>query len=232
VLEELERLKGVVGEEHEEALGALESAIRAHVVASEEQAGLMATVVTRAETAEADVRERDGRLEAAAAEIARVRADLAATLEVYRSAVRAQVPGAPGLIQGETVEAINASLEQAKDMVARIEAMPPDLDAFPLQHFYAVTKPTRGTTRTAASDRTSELPHRGHQLDTSVLAAHRGHRLGLLLKISMLRWLAEEEPQLQFLDTWNAVSNDHMISVNEALGYEPIATASVFQRSL
>lgn len=86
-----------------------------------------------------------------------------------------------------------------------------------------------GHTMTAVE---SELPHRGHQLDTSVLAAHRGHRLGLLLKISMLRWLAEEEPQLHCLDTWNAVSNDHMISVNEALGYELIATASVFQRAL
>lgn len=86
-----------------------------------------------------------------------------------------------------------------------------------------------GHTMTAVE---AALPHRGHQFDTSVLAAHRGHRLGLLLKISMLRWLAEEEPQLHVLDTWNAVSNDHMISVNEAMGYELIATASVFQRSL
>lgn len=77
-----------------------------------------------------------------------------------------------------------------------------------------------------------ELPHRGHQYDTSVLAAHRGHRLGTLLKVSMLRWLAEEEPQLHVLDTWNAVSNDHMVAVNEALGYELVATATVLQRAL
>lgn len=77
-----------------------------------------------------------------------------------------------------------------------------------------------------------DLPHRGHQFDTSVLAAHRGHRLGLLLKASMLLWLAEEEPQLRWLDTWNAVSNDHMIAVNEALGYELVATATGFQRTI
>ncbi|MGH8939767.1 MAG: GNAT family N-acetyltransferase, partial [Actinomycetes bacterium] len=78
----------------------------------------------------------------------------------------------------------------------------------------------------------SEQPWYGSQFDTSVLAAHRGHRLGLLLKIGMLRWLAEEEPQLRILDTWNAASNDHMIAVNEALGYQVVATGGEFQRYL
>jgi len=78
----------------------------------------------------------------------------------------------------------------------------------------------------------SELPFCGHQFDTSVLSGHRGHRLGLLLKIGMLRWLAEAEPQLRTLDTWNAASNAHMIGVNEALGYEVVATATGFQRHL
>lgn len=78
----------------------------------------------------------------------------------------------------------------------------------------------------------SDIPFFGHQFDTSVLSGHRGHRLGLLLKIGMLRWLAEAEPQLRTLDTWNAASNAHMIGVNEALGYQVIATATGFQRHL
>jgi GNAT superfamily N-acetyltransferase len=57
------------------------------------------------------------------------------------------------------------------------------------------------------------------QADTAVARAHRGHRLGLLLKIDMLRWLAEVEPQIEVIDTWNNVDNDFMIKVNEALGY-------------
>jgi GNAT superfamily N-acetyltransferase len=77
-----------------------------------------------------------------------------------------------------------------------------------------------------------EQPWYAHQLDTSVLRAHRGHRLGLLLKIGMLRWLAESEPQLRVLDTWNAASNDHMIAVNEVLGYEVVATAAAYQAHL
>jgi GNAT superfamily N-acetyltransferase len=59
----------------------------------------------------------------------------------------------------------------------------------------------------------------GHQHDTTVVRSHRGHRLGLLLKAGMILWLAETEPQLETVDTWNAESNHHMIAVNEMLGY-------------
>ena len=36
----------------------------------------------------------------------------------------------------------------------------------------------------------------------------------------MLELLAEAEPQLEFIMTTNAAANDHMIAVNEQLGYE------------
>jgi GNAT superfamily N-acetyltransferase len=62
-------------------------------------------------------------------------------------------------------------------------------------------------------------PQIGGQGDTAVARHHRGHRLGLLLKIDMLRWLAEVEPQLKIIETWNNVDNSFMINVNEALGY-------------
>jgi GNAT superfamily N-acetyltransferase len=78
----------------------------------------------------------------------------------------------------------------------------------------------------------SDRPWLGWQYDTSVLRAHRGHRLGLLLKIGMLRWLADEEPQLHALDTWNAASNAHMIAVNEILGYRVVAQVIAWQKRL
>lgn len=62
-------------------------------------------------------------------------------------------------------------------------------------------------------------PGRGVQCDTAVSRDHRGHRLGLLLKIEMLAWLAEVEPQLEHIETYNQVDNGYMVSVNEALGY-------------
>ncbi|WP_426246360.1 GNAT family N-acetyltransferase [Nocardioides sp. LHG3406-4] len=77
-----------------------------------------------------------------------------------------------------------------------------------------------------------EQPTHGEQHDTSVVTAHRGHRLGQLLKADMVRWLREVEPQLGHVDTWNAASNGHMIGVNERLGYRLLAQGSLYQRRL
>ena len=77
-----------------------------------------------------------------------------------------------------------------------------------------------------------ERPHLAEQHDTSVVRAHRGHRLGLLMKIDMLRWLRESEPQLAEVDTWNAEENAFMIDVNEALGHRVLGRALAFQRSI
>jgi RimJ/RimL family protein N-acetyltransferase len=53
-----------------------------------------------------------------------------------------------------------------------------------------------------------------------VTRPHRGHRLGLLVKAAMLEWLAEAEPQLERIVTGNAAVNQHMIAINQQLGYE------------
>ncbi len=77
-----------------------------------------------------------------------------------------------------------------------------------------------------------ETPRVAHQHDTSVLREHRGHRLGLLLKAEMMCWLAEQEPQIAAIDTWNAETNDHMIAVNDRLGYRVMGRELAFQRRL
>lgn len=63
------------------------------------------------------------------------------------------------------------------------------------------------------------IPEWGHQLITAVARSHRGHRLGLLVKTSMMDWLAAAEPAVQRIVTWNAASNRHMIAINEQMGY-------------
>jgi RimJ/RimL family protein N-acetyltransferase len=55
---------------------------------------------------------------------------------------------------------------------------------------------------------------------TAVVGAHRGHRLGLLVKLAMMERLGAAEPQLRWILTGNAETNEHMIAINEALGYE------------
>jgi GNAT superfamily N-acetyltransferase/RimJ/RimL family protein N-acetyltransferase len=62
-------------------------------------------------------------------------------------------------------------------------------------------------------------PGWGHQMLTGVIRAHRGHRLGLLVKIAMAERLRAAEPAVERIETWNAESNQYMIAVNEALGY-------------
>jgi len=67
------------------------------------------------------------------------------------------------------------------------------------------------------------IPTVAFQEDTSVVRAHRGHRLGLLMKADMLRWISRERPEVAATDTWNATTNHHMIAVNERLGARVIA---------
>jgi N-acetylglutamate synthase-like GNAT family acetyltransferase len=78
----------------------------------------------------------------------------------------------------------------------------------------------------------AELPEWAWQLDTAVLRAHRGHRLGLLLKADMVTWLRTAEPSVRWVDTWNAESNSYMIAVNEALGYRIVARHLDWQRDV
>jgi GNAT superfamily N-acetyltransferase len=65
-----------------------------------------------------------------------------------------------------------------------------------------------------------ETPEWAIQAFTAVTRAHRGHRLGLLVKVAMAETLIAAEPGLRWIETWNAASNRYMIAVNETLGYQ------------
>ena len=73
-------------------------------------------------------------------------------------------------------------------------------------------------------------PHLAEQHDTTVRREHRGHRLGLRLKLEMLEWLREAEPQVEQIDTDNQDSNRHMIDVNDAIGCTVVGRELHFQR--
>jgi RimJ/RimL family protein N-acetyltransferase len=64
-------------------------------------------------------------------------------------------------------------------------------------------------------------PDWGHQELTAVARAHRGHRLGLLTKLAMLDLLAAREPEVRFIETWNGEDNEHMVAINELIGFRP-----------
>lgn len=60
----------------------------------------------------------------------------------------------------------------------------------------------------------------GWQENTLVMPEHRGHRLGLGLKVATHRLLREQAPELRVLATWNSHVNPWMIAINDQLGYE------------
>jgi len=66
-----------------------------------------------------------------------------------------------------------------------------------------------------------ERPRVGYQWDTIVRPDHRGHRLGLLMKLANLDLLGRTISGVEIINTWNAAVNAHMISVNEAMGFRP-----------
>jgi len=96
----------------------------------------------------------------------------------------------------------------------------------------SVTQGTRDYSVVAVQDGTGDVaaltqvaidpagaPGWAYQQLTAVTRPHRGHRLGLLIKVAMLEWLATAEPDLRHIMTGNAAVNEHMIAVNEALGH-------------
>lgn len=69
-----------------------------------------------------------------------------------------------------------------------------------------------------------------YQWGTLVRRDHRGHRLGLAVKVANQRLLQRERPDAVRVSTWNAEVNDHMIGVNERLGFRPVSRMGEFQK--
>jgi len=70
------------------------------------------------------------------------------------------------------------------------------------------------------------------QYDTLVLREHRGHRLGMLLKLANLAHLQQQRPGHPSVLTWNADENRHMLAVNEDLGFAPIGYEGAWRLDL
>lgn len=70
--------------------------------------------------------------------------------------------------------------------------------------------------------KTTGNPEYALQGMTVVHTAHRGHGLGLVVKLANLRHALDGEPALRVLETTNAADNAAMIAVNAAMGFRPV----------
>ncbi len=60
------------------------------------------------------------------------------------------------------------------------------------------------------------------QDDTLIMPAHRGHRLGLALKLATYAVVTAEHPQCRTLHTWTDPENRAMYATNRAFGYRRV----------
>jgi GNAT superfamily N-acetyltransferase len=78
----------------------------------------------------------------------------------------------------------------------------------------------------------AETDRKVDQGDTIVLQEHRGHRLGMLLKVANIQHLEERFPGHSSIVTFNAEENRYMLDVNEAVGFEPFVYEGAWQKKL
>jgi len=71
-----------------------------------------------------------------------------------------------------------------------------------------------------------------YQEDTLVAPGHRGHGLGMLIKIANLRRIKDLWPSATSVMTWNANENRHMLAINIALGFKPSGFDGEWQKRL
>ena len=96
----------------------------------------------------------------------------------------------------------------------------------------------------AAARRTSDGTFGGYSLtfvphgtdealqdDTLVMPGHRGHRLGLALKLATLEIVQRDHPDRSTLHTWTAPDNHAMYSTNQRFGYRAVEAMHEMQRT-
>lgn len=136
----------------------------------------------------------------------------------------------PGEFLGHVVQLHNAMADAPRD--AGLEPMIWDAERIRASERDSTASGLRYHRVLAVHDRTGEAaglteicidsgtPDWAFQMMTAVVPAHRGHRLGVLIKVANLEQLASAEPQVCRVLTGNAGSNEHMIAINTQLGFE------------
>ena len=75
-------------------------------------------------------------------------------------------------------------------------------------------------------------PVGAHVAVTMVLPEHRGHRLGLAIKLASHRALVDQVPGCRLVVTSNAEVNSHMNAINQAMGYRLVETLVEYHERL
>jgi hypothetical protein len=78
----------------------------------------------------------------------------------------------------------------------------------------------------------NDTPIHAWQNITIVDPDHRGHRLGMIVKLENLRHTLGQRPELAAIDTFNASANRHMLAINETMGFRRVDLWMQWQRTI
>ena len=78
----------------------------------------------------------------------------------------------------------------------------------------------------------SGAPTKTWQWGTLVDRAHRGHRLGMAVKVANLRELQSAHPERETVGTGNDATNSYMVGINEEMGFHVVEVARMCRKVL
>lgn len=135
-----------------------------------------------------------------------------------------------------STDAPSAGLEEPEDVwtVERVLAADERSEASPRERVVAAVEhtPTGHLVGYTVLSVPRQLTRSVAQYATLVLREHRGHRLGMLLKVANLAHLEKVQPGHPSVMTFNAEENRHMLSVNEAVGFVGIGYEGAWRKDL
>jgi GNAT superfamily N-acetyltransferase len=135
-----------------------------------------------------------------------------------------------------STDAPSAGLEEPEDVwtAARVAAEDQREASSPRTHLTAAVEhvPTGRLVGFTVLSLPSDSARSVSQYDTLVLREHRGHGLGMLLKVANLAALHEHRAGFPSVITFNAEENRHMLRVNEELGFVPIGYEGAWRKPL
>lgn len=135
-----------------------------------------------------------------------------------------------------STDAPSAGLEEPEDVwtADRIRERDEALEASPRLRLTAVVEhlPSAHLAGFTVISVPPQLHRAPAQFATLVLREHRGHQLGMLLKVANLAFLQRERPGHPSITTFNAEENRYMLDVNEAVGFVPAANESAWRKDL
>ena len=96
----------------------------------------------------------------------------------------------------------------------------------------ALHRPTHRLVGYSELTSSREFTETAYQWDTFVLKAHRGHRLGGLLKIANMKQPGFAEMNVSRISTFNSSLNEPMIRVNDELGSQVTESSVMWRKDL